>query len=654
MRTRREIRKDLKARAKKILRKHYRLFLLLCVVSSILGGGSVLSLSDLNEPAADTAQTGATSAGAFISSFTNYTIELTQEGLESQEQKARETEKRYVDDSLINPRAALGRSRGVFASIVNKISSGGYLLALVLGIRSLVGTDSAAVIILLMGALILLLLLEIFAAGVYQTVMMRMFLEGRCYEKVPAERLWFLLRVKKWCHVGIAQFVTDFLLLLWNLTVIGGIIKAYSYYLVPCILAENPEIRTMDAITLSRRLMNGHKWECFVLELSLLGWDMLGILTFGLSNVFFNAPYKTALKAEYYAELRRLGKERKVEHADLLNDTCLFENADPLMLEFIYSDVCEEYGRKLPEAVRLKGIQRVLAEVFGVTVRRNKAIEELEAEQSLRFQLEYDKKASENLVYPTRLYPIPEQKKRKWIASQNYLRYYSVWSLILVFFVLSFAGWMWEVSLHLITDGEFANRGVLHGPWLPIYGCGSVMILLLLNKFRRKPAVEFILSMVLCGCVEYFTSLFLESLHGGTRWWDYTGYFLNLHGRICAEGLLTFGIGGMAVVYAAVPFLDGVFRKLPAKALIVAACVLSAVFAADQVYTLSHPNIGRGITDFKQSSVFSEQADFYLSVSLCPEKFHLYIISVFTLIFICVYTLSYLCFAGLQICGARK
>ena len=105
-------------------------------------------------------------------------------------------------------------------------------------------------------------------------------------KRCPAQRVWFLLRVKKWCHVGIAHFVTGLLNSLWSLTIVGGIIKAYSYYLVPCILAENPGIRTMDAITLSRKLMHGHKWECFVLELSLLGWEMLGILTFGLSNIF--------------------------------------------------------------------------------------------------------------------------------------------------------------------------------------------------------------------------------------------------------------------------------------------------------------------------------------------------------------------------------
>ena len=103
--------------------------------------------------------------------------------------------------------------------------------------------------------------------------------------------------------------------------------------------------------------------------------------------------------------------------------------------------------------------------------------------------------------------------------------------------------------------------------------------------------------------MEIISTVFLESLHGGTRWWDYTGYFLNLHGRICAEGLLTFGIGGMAVVYVLVPFLDGVFRKLPARTLMVTACILTAVFAADQVYSMKYPNEGKGITDFQEVTV---------------------------------------------------
>ena len=205
MHTRREIRKDIKARAKKVLKKHYRLFLLLCVVSSILGGQSVMPGSGVNIQEADASQAGASFTNTIINSFLEYTMHITEDNFADQKQRVRETEKRYVEDSLVNPRAALGRSRGVFASVVNKLSSGAYLLTLTVGIRSLAGTDSGAIMIMLLGALLLMFLLQVFVAGVYQTVMLRMFLEGRCYEKVPAQRVWFLLRVKKWCHVEIGR-----------------------------------------------------------------------------------------------------------------------------------------------------------------------------------------------------------------------------------------------------------------------------------------------------------------------------------------------------------------------------------------------------------------------------------------------------------------
>ena len=75
----------------------------------------------------------------------------------------------------------------------------------------------------------------------------------------------------------------------------------------------------------------------------------------------------------------------------------------------------------------------------------------------------------------------------------------------------------------------------MHGPWLPVYGSGVAMIVLVLARWRRNPAAEALLTIVLCGFVEYMTSWYLEATKG-MRWWDYTGYFLNLDGRICGEG----------------------------------------------------------------------------------------------------------------------
>ena len=618
MRTRKEMKTD----AKKVLKRHYGLFLLLCMVASLLGGEIALSGSLWKSTAIqESAPAPAAFSQDILMSFVDFTADIARGEQARREQEIRKAEERYAEESERDKDAVLGRSRGVFALIVNKLTSGAYFLTLLMGIRSIVGTNSGAVVVMLLGALFLMLFVEVFVKGVYRTAVLRMFLEGRRYEKVPVQRVWFLLRVKKWFHVGIVQLVTGIFSSLWSLTIVGGFIKYYSYYLVPCILAENPAIGTMDAITLSRRMMKGHKWECFVLELSFLGWELLGMLTFRLSDVFFNMPYKVAVMGEYYAQLRRLGQESGIEGADLLNDRYLFERADSRTLEQAYGDVeqvcgdiektCRdavECGEDRPGDLRLKGVHKVLADVFGVTVRQSRELEALEAERSRRFQLEEDKEALEGAVYPTRLHPIPEKRKRKWVVSLNYLRYYSVWSLLMMFFVLSFGGWIWEVSLHLITDGEFVNRGALHGPWLPIYGCGSVLMLLLLNRFRKSPALEFILAVALCGAIEYFTSLFLEIIHDGTRWWDYTGYFLNLHGRICAEGLLIFGIGGMAIVYVLAPFLDGVFRKVPLKALMTAGVILAGIFAADQVYSAIYPNEGEGITSYEAFSALGEVA----------------------------------------------
>mgnify|MGYP000355704974 CR=1 FL=1 len=98
--------------------------------------------------------------------------------------------------------------------------------------------------------------------------------------------------------------------------------------------------------------------------------------------------------------------------------------------------------------------------------------------------------------------------------------------------------------LFLFTRGEFINRGTSHGPWLPIYGVGGTVVLIVLKKFRNKPWLTFLLSMVLCGVIEYFTSLILEKVQG-MRWWDYSGYFLNFRGYICLVSALGFGIAGV-------------------------------------------------------------------------------------------------------------
>ena len=102
------------------------------------------------------------------------------------------------------------------------------------------------------------------------------------------------------------MLIKDLFLCLWGLLfIIPAIVKSYSYRMVPYILADHPEMGGTQVITLSRQMMQGHKWKAFVLDLSFLGWDLLTALTFGLVGVFYAGPYKCATDAELYLALRK-------------------------------------------------------------------------------------------------------------------------------------------------------------------------------------------------------------------------------------------------------------------------------------------------------------------------------------------------------------
>ena len=214
-----------------------------------------------------------------------------------------------------------------------------------------------------------------------------------------------------------------------------------------------------------------------------------------------------------------------------------------------------------------------------------------------RQQIVEDRAVIKHKIYPQRLNPLWDDKNNNIVKDIRSIRTYTIWSVIMVFFAFAFVGWCWEVGIHLVQDGVFVNRGVMHGPWLPIYGGGVAMIVVLLAKWRRNPLQEVVSIIILCGIVEYTTSWYLE-VTKGMRWWDYTGYFLNLNGRICGEGLMVFALGGMAAVYLLVPVLDTMWSKLKPKVLAGICIVLLVCFAADMVYTQLVPNVGDGITDY--------------------------------------------------------
>ena len=105
---------------------------------------------------------------------------------------------------------------------------------------------------------------------------------------------------------GFAQkFLRGLYCFLWGLLfVIPGIVKSYSYAMTPFIMAEYPSLTASEAIQASKDMMDGRKWELFVLRLTFIGWDIVAALTLNMGHLVLN-PYKNAAEAAFYREIRK-------------------------------------------------------------------------------------------------------------------------------------------------------------------------------------------------------------------------------------------------------------------------------------------------------------------------------------------------------------
>lgn len=647
-------RSEIKKSGKHSLKKHYLIFIAACLIASFLGSefSGTLNISSSKDPvqAVQTQSSEAENSAADEASNTTANSAENSEADEASNTAANEAEN--ADESEVNSQGSekvhtktytltwadvlaviaengteagrevaeqnkeeeikssqegnpiFERSGGVLASVANQITSGSIIVTLVAAIASITGSENIGILVLIILGAVISFGFWFFVTNVFQVATRRVFLEGMEYERVTLQRFFFLIRVKKWFKASLTMLLKYVLYTLWCLTIVGIFVKRYSYFLVPYIVAENPDIKAREAITLSRKMMKGHKWECFKFDLSFLGWWFLGAITLGLLNAFFTNPYKVAAFTGYYAELRAEAIKNAIPGSELLNDKYLYEKAGRAAIESKYKEVIEFMESPEEKAEKLGGWRGFLADNLGVIIMRRKQDRIYEERQAEYIRIQELIDDVQGLAYPTRLFPVPEENRRMLVQSINYMRHYTIWSLIAIFIVMSFVGWMWEVSLHLIREGQFVNRGALHGPWLPIYGTGSVLMLTVLSRLRKKLLIEFTATVVLCGVLEYMTSYVMEMATGGIRWWDYSGYFINLNGRICAEGLLVFGVGGLAIVYLIAPVIDSLLRKISEKKVMIILSALALTFAADVVYSHFYPNMGDGIT-----SVYSEAED---------------------------------------------
>lgn len=153
---------------------------------------------------------------------------------------------------------------------------------------------------------------------------------------------------------------------------------------------------------------------------------------------------------------------------------------------------------------------------------------------------------------------------------------------ILIFFIYAMAGWIMESTMISVQNKKFVNRGFLVGPICPIYGYGVVLVTILLKRYQDDIIATFVMSTIICGLLEYFTSFFMEKIFNA-RWWDYSQKKYNINGRVCLDNLVLFGLASCFIVYISNPFIISIINKIPSIIQTVTIIVLLVIHFIDNV-----------------------------------------------------------------------
>lgn len=157
--------------------------------------------------------------------------------------------------------------------------------------------------------------------------------------------------------------------------------------------------------------------------------------------------------------------------------------------------------------------------------------------------------------------------------------------MFLTFIAYSLLGWLGEVVYCFILDRRFTNRGFLHGPLCPVYGFGGLLVAYPLVHLASNAVALFFAAALATSILEYATGWALETLFS-TKWWDYSRYRLQIHGRVWIVNSGLFGLAAVSATYFVQPGITLLLDRSSAFALHLATAALGVLFLADISLTL--------------------------------------------------------------------
>ncbi|MBZ9606267.1 hypothetical protein G9F73_000210 [Clostridium estertheticum] len=162
----------------------------------------------------------------------------------------------------------------------------------------------------------------------------------------------------------------------------------------------------------------------------------------------------------------------------------------------------------------------------------------------------------------------------------------SVFTLFYYFIIYSFMGWCLETVYATVKKKEFINRGFLHGPFCPIYGFGTLAIIILLKHIETNYIFLFLGSVFLTSALEYMTGYILETAFNST-WWDYSDEPYNLKGRICLSFSIIWGFVSIFILKVIHPYIIYIVNLIPAIPGITLFYILFLYFFIDFIITVN-------------------------------------------------------------------
>ncbi len=164
--------------------------------------------------------------------------------------------------------------------------------------------------------------------------------------------------------------------------------------------------------------------------------------------------------------------------------------------------------------------------------------------------------------------------------------------ICLLVVITGFYGFLYEYIFYYFNGGMkyFYWRGGNFLPWINIYAIGSLLIFFTTYKFRKNPLKVFLIGMILCGLLEFFSGLGMYVIGNGWRCWDYNQEILNfgnIYGFVCLRSVLFFGVSGLVLIYFLIPLCFFIATKVNKKVFFWVTVILCSIVLFDEIYNFA-------------------------------------------------------------------